>query len=121
MDEFTGGCTYGFQCVGCHRGATWKCPNDNDTPPVYCSNSCRKRYLKAIKTALEGRIRRWCPRPDKIAYYTIADAQAGHRTRHPGKDGALLRPYQCRCGRFHVGRIKYTKLKENDDIPKGNE
>ncbi len=42
-----------------------------------------------------------CPRPDKIPYYSRAEAEAA-RTRLAAK-GTVVESYECACGHWHVG------------------
>jgi hypothetical protein len=47
-----------------------------------------------------------CPRPDKVAYRSKAEAMAAFRRMHEKRRGQGAHVYRCRfgCGMWHVGR-----------------
>ncbi|KAB1661645.1 hypothetical protein F8O07_06990 [Pseudoclavibacter sp. CFCC 13796] len=99
--------TVSVHCEGCGRWFRWKAVGHPvvHTPPTYHSRECAKAHRRRLLDSMPVK----CPRLDKRVYLTCREAEIvceAHRRQH----GELLRPYRCRCGALHIGRLHYRVI-----------
>lgn len=110
MNEILPGTMIRYRCQGCNKSFTWLCYDKGDIPPAYHSHGCanRSRVRRNLSAARD------CPTPGKVRYETGELAHEAFRRVSP-EYGILVRPYACRCGWHHLGRMTYEVIDDPNE------